>query len=271
DWRTAPPTLWSGTTWATSTSGSTKPSKRGLPGRRPSRSTRRTSGGAWMSVTRRSSASSRCSRPNRTNENSGFSIHAWRGTCDDGGWSGPAIQNQPRPTNIEGEAMSGHSHWATIKHKKGAIDAKRGKLFSKLSRAIIIAARHGGGDPEMNLKLRYAIDKARQVSMPKDNIERAIKRGTGEVEGLTFEEITYEGYGPGGVPILVDVLTDNRNRTAGEIRKIFERSGGKLGSAGCVGYLFKRKGVFGVEATAVDEDTLMGIVLDAGAEDMKRT
>jgi YebC/PmpR family DNA-binding regulatory protein len=166
--------------------------------------------------------------------------------------------------------MSGHSHWATIKHKKGAIDAKRGKLFSKLSRAIIIAARHGGGDPEMNLKLRYAIDKARQVSMPKDNIERAVKRGTGEVEGLTFEEIVYEGYGPGGVAILVDVLTDNRNRTASEIRKIFERSGGKMGSAGSVGYLFERKGVFSVEASAIDEDKLMEIALDAGADDMKR-
>src|SRR5436190_6505253 len=135
--------------------------------------------------------------------------------------------------------MSGHSHWATIKHKKGAIDAKRGKLFSKLSRAIIIAARHGGGDPEMNLKLRYAIDKARQVSMPKDNIERAVKRGTGEVEGLTFEEITYEGYGPGAVPILVETLTDNKNRTNGEIRKIFEKSGGKMGSAGSVAYQFE--------------------------------
>jgi YebC/PmpR family DNA-binding regulatory protein len=167
--------------------------------------------------------------------------------------------------------MSGHSHWATIKHKKGAIDAKRGKMFSKLSRAIIIAARHGGGDPETNLKLRYAIDKARQVSMPKDNIERAIKRGTGEMEGLTFEEILYEGYGPGGVAVLVDVLTDNRNRTASEIRKIFERSGGKLGSAGCVGYLFERKGVFSIEASGVDEDTLMGIALDAGADDLKRS
>ncbi len=166
--------------------------------------------------------------------------------------------------------MSGHSHWATIKHKKGAIDAKRGKLFSKLSRAIIIAARHGGGDPEMNLKLRYAIDKARAVSMPKDNIERAVKRGTGETEGLTFEEITYEGIGPGGVAYLVEVVTDNRNRTAGEIRKIFDRSGGKLGSAGSVGYLFKRKGVFLIPAAGVDEDTLMGIALDAGAEDMKR-
>jgi YebC/PmpR family DNA-binding regulatory protein len=167
--------------------------------------------------------------------------------------------------------MSGHSHWATIKHKKGAIDAKRGKLFSKLSRAIIIAARHGGGDPEMNLKLRYAIDKARQASMPKDNIERAVKRGTGETEGMTFEEITYEGYGPGGVAMLVDVLTDNRNRTAGEIRKIFERGGGKMGSAGNVAFLFERKGMVSVDASAIDEDTLMGIALDAGAEDMKRS
>jgi len=167
--------------------------------------------------------------------------------------------------------MSGHSHWATIKHKKGAIDAKRGKLFSKLSRAIIIAARHGGGDPEMNLKLRYAIDKARQVSMPKDNIERAIKRGTGELEGQTLEEILYEGYGPGGVAIMVEVLTDNRNRTASEIRKIFERSGGKMGSAGCVGYLFERKGIFSIDMKSTDEDTLMTLALDAGADDLKRS
>src|ERR1700681_2393034 len=173
--------------------------------------------------------------------------------------------------NQKGEAMSGHSHWATIKHKKGAIDAKRGKLFSKLSRAIIIAARNGGGDPEMNLKLRYAIDKARSVSMPKDNIERAVKRGTGELEGLTFEEITYEGYGPKGVAVLVEVLTDNRNRTAGEVRKIFERGGGKMGSAGNVAFLFERKGLFTIDAAAMDEDSLMGIVLDAGADDLKRT
>jgi YebC/PmpR family DNA-binding regulatory protein len=166
--------------------------------------------------------------------------------------------------------MSGHSHWATIKHKKGAIDAKRGKLWSKLSRAIIIAARNGGGDPTMNLKLRYAIDKAREVSMPKDNIERAIKRGTGDVEGMVFEEITYEGFGPGGVALLVDVLTDNRNRTNGEVRKIFERGGGNMGSAGCVGYLFERKGLFGVPAAGLDEDTLMGIALEAGADDLKR-
>jgi YebC/PmpR family DNA-binding regulatory protein len=167
--------------------------------------------------------------------------------------------------------MSGHSHWATIKHKKGAVDAKRGKLWSKLSRAIIIAARHGGGDPTMNLKLRYAIDKARAVSMPKDNIERAIKRGTGEMEGQVFEEITYEGYGPGGVAVLVDVLTDNRNRTAGEIRKIFERTGGKMASAGAVAYLFDRKGLLSVDAATADEDTLMGAALEAGAEDMKRS
>jgi len=167
--------------------------------------------------------------------------------------------------------MSGHSHWATIKHKKGAIDAKRGKLFSKLSRAIIIAARHGGGDPEMNLKLRYAIDKARQVSMPKDNIERAVKRGTGEMEGLTFEEVVYEGYGPGGVAILIEVLTDNRNRTTSEIRKIFERSGSKMGSAGCVSFLFERKGLISISADAVDEDTLLSIALDAGADDLKRS
>src|SRR5437763_14380123 len=165
--------------------------------------------------------------------------------------------------------MSGHSHWATIKHKKGAIDARRGKLWSKLSRAIIIAAKNGGGDPNMNLKLRYAIDKAREVSMPKDNIERAVKRGTGETEGITFEELTYEGYGSGGVAILVDVLTDNRNRTLGEIRKIFERGGGKMGSAGNVAFLFERKGMFIVDAAAMDEDTLMGIVLDAGADDLK--
>jgi YebC/PmpR family DNA-binding regulatory protein len=166
--------------------------------------------------------------------------------------------------------MSGHSHWATIKHKKGAIDAKRGKLWSKLSRAIIIAARSGGGDPTMNLKLRYAIDKAREVSMPKDNIERAIKRGTGELEGMTYEEITYEGFAPGGVAVLVDVLTDNRNRTAGEIRKIFERNGGHMGSAGSVHYLFERKGVITVSTIGVEEDDLLAVAIDAGAEDMKR-
>jgi YebC/PmpR family DNA-binding regulatory protein len=166
--------------------------------------------------------------------------------------------------------MSGHSHWATIKHKKGATDARRGKLWSKLSRAIIIAAKNGGGDPTMNLKLRYAIDKARQVSMPRDNIERAIKRGTGEGNTETFDEITYEGFGPGGVAVLVEVLTDNRNRTGGEVRKVFERGGGNMGAPGCVGYLFERKGVLTVSAVGVDEDTLMALALDVGAEDMSR-
>lgn len=164
--------------------------------------------------------------------------------------------------------MSGHSHWATIKHKKGALDARRGKLWSKLSRAIIIAARGGGGDPSMNLKLRYAIDKARQASMPKDTIERAIKRGTGELGSQQFDEIAYEGFGPGSIAILVEVLSDNRNRTNGEVRKIFERGGGNMGSVGCVGYLFERKGLITVSTQGVDEDTLMAIVLDAGADDL---
>jgi YebC/PmpR family DNA-binding regulatory protein len=165
--------------------------------------------------------------------------------------------------------MSGHSHWATIKHKKGAIDAKRGKLWSKLSRAIIVAAKNGGGDPTMNLKLRYAIDKAREFSMPNDNIQRAIKRGTGETEGVTFEEITYEGYGPGGIALMVDALTDNRNRTSGEVRKIFERGGGNMGGPGCVAFMFERKGVVLVDAATTNEDTLMAQALEAGAEDMK--
>jgi YebC/PmpR family DNA-binding regulatory protein len=166
--------------------------------------------------------------------------------------------------------MSGHSHWAKIKRAKGAMDAKRGKLWSKISREIIVAAKHGGGDPAMNLKLRYAIDKAREVSMPKDNIDRAIKRGTGEIEGHSFEEIAYEGYGPGGVAVLVEIMTDNRNRTASEVRKIFERGGGKMASAGAVAYLFERKGVIAVPVSATDEDTLMGIALDAGADDIKQ-
>src|SRR5947209_1466049 len=167
--------------------------------------------------------------------------------------------------------MAGHSHSSNIAVRKGKADAARGKLFSKLARAIIVAARNGGGDPDMNLKLRYAIDKARSVSMPKDTIDRAIKKGTGDLEGQIFEEITYEGYGPGGVAVMVDVLTDSRNRTSGEVRKIFERGGGNMGSAGCVGYLFERKGLLSVNAPGVDEDALMGIVLDAGADDLKNT
>jgi YebC/PmpR family DNA-binding regulatory protein len=163
--------------------------------------------------------------------------------------------------------MAGHSHWNNIQHKKGAADARRARLWSKLSAAIIVAARGGGGDPTMNLKLRYAIDKARAVSMPKDNIERAIKRGTGELDGTSFEEVTYEGLGPGGVAILVEALTDNRNRTNGEVRLRFEKGGGKMGS---VAYLFDRKGFFAIPAEGVDEDTLMAAALDAGAEDMQR-
>ncbi len=166
--------------------------------------------------------------------------------------------------------MSGHSHWATIKRAKGAADAKRGKLFSKLSRYIIIAARHGGGDPDANLKLRYAIDKARAVSMPKDTIEKAIKKGTGELAGDTMDELFYEGYGPGGVAILVEVLTDNRNRTNGEIRKVFDKGGGNMGSPGCVAYLFDRKGIILVDCQKATEDHLMDIILETGADDLKK-
>jgi YebC/PmpR family DNA-binding regulatory protein len=165
--------------------------------------------------------------------------------------------------------MAGHSHWANIQRTKGVADAKRGRLFSKLSRYIMIAARNGGGDPDMNLRLRYAIDKARAASMPKDNIERAVKKGTGELEGVTFDELTYEGHGPAGVAILVDIATDNRNRTNGEIRKIFERGGGKMGNPGAVAWMFKRKGLFVIEPGVTTEDRLMEVALDAGADDIK--
>ncbi len=167
--------------------------------------------------------------------------------------------------------MAGHSHWATIKRQKSAADAKKGQLFSKLARAIQIAVRQGGPDPEANLKLRYAIEKAREASMPKETIERAIKKGSGELEGETIEEVTYEGYGPGGAAILVECTTDNRNRTTSEIRKIFEKGGGKMGSAGAVAWLFERKGLIVVDANAIGEDRLLEIVLEAGAEDLKRT
>ena len=165
--------------------------------------------------------------------------------------------------------MAGHSHSANIKHRKNAVDAKRGKLFSKLSRAIIIAARNGGGDPDMNLPLRYAIDKAKQSSMPKDNIERAIAKGTGEAGGEAFEEVTYEGYGAGGVAILVETATDNRNRTNGEVRKIFEKGGGRIGTPGSVAFQFDRKGLIIVSTEKTDEETLMMVALEAGAEDIK--
>jgi len=166
--------------------------------------------------------------------------------------------------------MSGHSHWAGIKHKKALVDAKRGRLWSRLAKAIILAAKMGGGDPDANLRLRYAIDDAKAVSMPKENIQRAIKRGTGELDGGNLEEIMYEGYGAGGVAILCEVLTDNRNRTAGEIRKIFELSDGKLGSTGCVAWMFEKKGLFLVPASAIDEEKLMEAALEAGADDVKR-
>ncbi|HYW78518.1 MAG TPA: YebC/PmpR family DNA-binding transcriptional regulator [Thermoguttaceae bacterium] len=165
--------------------------------------------------------------------------------------------------------MAGHSHWAGIKHKKALIDAKRGKVWSKLSKAIIVAAKTGGGDPEMNLRLRYAIDDAKAVSMPKDNIQRALKKGTGELDGGNFDEIIYEGYGAGGVAVLCEVLTDNRNRTAPEIRKIFEMAAGKLGSTGCVAWMFDSKGLFLVPGDKTDEDSLMEIALEAGAEDVQ--
>jgi YebC/PmpR family DNA-binding regulatory protein len=166
--------------------------------------------------------------------------------------------------------MAGHSHWANIAHKKALIDNKRGKLWSKLSKAIIVAAKTGGGDIDMNLKLRYAIDAAKAVSMPKDNILRAIKRGTGELDGGNLDEVLYEGYGPGGVAVLCEILTDNRNRTAGEIRKVFEMSDGKLGATGCVAWMFERKGLFLVAADNIDEDTLLEYALEVGAEDVKR-
>ncbi|MBI2930880.1 MAG: YebC/PmpR family DNA-binding transcriptional regulator [Planctomycetes bacterium] len=167
--------------------------------------------------------------------------------------------------------MSGHSHWATIKHKKGAADAKKGKAFSKVSRLIIMAARQGGGDPANNIKLLYAIESARAVNMPRDTIDRAIKRGTGELEGVMFEEVAYEGYGPGGVAVMVDALTDNRNRSAHEIRKIFETHAGNLGTAGCVAFMFERKGVMNIPIAGINEDELMGDVLDAGADNMEKS
>jgi YebC/PmpR family DNA-binding regulatory protein len=167
--------------------------------------------------------------------------------------------------------MAGHSKWANIKHKKAATDAKRGKAWSKLSKAIMVAAKNGGPDPTANIRLKTAIADAKAVSMPKDNIERAIRKGAGEgSDGASFEEIIYEGYGPAGVAVMCDILTDNRNRTAPELRKLFEKNGGKMGATGCVGYLFDRKGLFVVPADRVDEERLMEVALEAGAEDISR-
>ncbi|MHB0914163.1 MAG: YebC/PmpR family DNA-binding transcriptional regulator [Thermoleophilia bacterium] len=164
--------------------------------------------------------------------------------------------------------MSGHSKWSSIKHKKGAADAKRGKLFSKLSRAITVAAKEGGPDSAANATLATAIQKAKDQSMPKDNIERAIQRGAGGADGEAYETITYEGYGPAGVAVLVEAMTDNRNRTAAEVRNIFNRNNGKLGETGTVAWIFERKGSIVVDATAVDEDELMTVAIEAGAEDV---
>ncbi len=166
--------------------------------------------------------------------------------------------------------MSGHSKWSTIKHKKGAADAKRGKIFSKLAKAITSAARQGGGNPDMNLKLQYAIDSAKSENMPKDNIERAILKGTGELNAdSVLYECLYEGYGSNGVAVMAEILTDNKNRTAAEIRKIFERSGGNLGESGCVSWMFQKKGLITVDAGEIEEDKLMTLVLDAGCDDLQ--
>jgi len=167
--------------------------------------------------------------------------------------------------------MAGHSHWAGIKHKKALVDNKRGKLWSKVSKAIIVAAKLGGGDPDSNGRLRLAISDAKAANMPSDTISRAVKKGTGELAGGNVEEVLYEGYGPGGVAIMCDLLTDNRNRTAPEIRKVFEINGGKLGSSNCVAYLFERKGLFIFSADIATEEQLMEIGLEAGAEDIRHT
>jgi len=165
--------------------------------------------------------------------------------------------------------MSGHSHWAGIKYKKAVIDAKRGKLWSKIARMIIVAAKNGGGDPSTNLALRYSIDKAKAANMPKDTIEKAIKKGTGELEGVNFEEVLYEGYGPNGIAVMLEVLTDNRNRTGPEIKRIFERHGGSLGTSGCVNWMFSKKGLITVNTATVNEEQLLEIALGAGADDMQ--
>ena len=165
--------------------------------------------------------------------------------------------------------MSGHSHWAGIKHKKAANDAKRGKVWSKLARVLIVAAKTGGGDPAQNLTLRYAIEKSKAANMPKDTIEKAIKKGTGELGAVNYEDVLYEGYGSGGIAIMVEALTDNRHRTGPEMKKIFEKGGGSLGASGCVGWMFSKKGLITVSTSAADEDELLELALGAGADDME--
>jgi YebC/PmpR family DNA-binding regulatory protein len=164
--------------------------------------------------------------------------------------------------------MSGHSKWSTIKHKKGAADAKRGKIFTRIIKEMTVAARMGGGDPNSNPRLRSAVAEAKAANMPKDNVERAIKRGTGELEGVSYEEITYEGYGPGGVALMVEVMTDNTNRTTPEIRHLLEKNGGNMGTPGSVRFQFDRKGYLSVDKKTTDEDKLMEIALEAGADDL---
>jgi YebC/PmpR family DNA-binding regulatory protein len=165
--------------------------------------------------------------------------------------------------------MSGHSKWSTIKHKKGAADKKRAKIFTKLIKEITVAARMGGGDPNANPRLRHAIDSAKAQNMPKDNVDRAIKKGTGDMDGVNYEEIIYEGYGPGGVAVMVECLTDNKNRTIADVRYIFNKAGGNVGTDGCVAWMFDKKGVISVTKENADEDTLMEVAIDAGAEDIK--
>ncbi|MFH0940794.1 MAG: YebC/PmpR family DNA-binding transcriptional regulator [Candidatus Omnitrophota bacterium] len=165
--------------------------------------------------------------------------------------------------------MSGHSKWASIKHKKAAIDAKRGQLFTKLIKELTSAARSGGGNTETNIRLRTAIGKAKESNMPSDNIDKAIKRGTGELPGITYEEITYEGYGPAGIALIIDIVTDNKNRTTAELRNLMSKRGANMASTGAVSFLFQKKGYIVVEKSAVEEDKLMTIALDAGAEDLK--
>lgn len=167
--------------------------------------------------------------------------------------------------------MSGHSKWATIKRKKAKVDAQRGKIFTRLAREIIIAARQGGGDPEGNASLKTAIQRAKEANIPNENIMRAIQKGTGELGGASYEEFIYEGYGPGGIAVMIEIMTDNRNRTAGEIRYIFSRNGGSLGETGCVAWMFQEKGLIVVEKTdnERDEDDLMLLALDSGADDFK--
>src|SRR6056297_2077212 len=165
--------------------------------------------------------------------------------------------------------MAGHSKWANIKHRKGAEDAKRGKIFTKLTKEIIVAARMGGGDPNANPRLRAAIQSAKSNNLPKDKVERAIKKGTGELEGVNYEETNYEGYGPGGAAVLVESMTDNKNRAVSEIRHIFSKHGGKLGENGCVDWMFDKKGWIAVKKSDTDEETLMTVALDAGAEDIR--